>query len=186
MGYIGRNEWVAYGLLVVAAVAVSLPLYPYRWHTFMHIAGAVVFLGNIIVTAAWMLMAERTRSNNVIHFSAKAVIRADLLFTLPGVLLIVINGFVMAVSSWGGWAAFHEFSWISIALALFIASGVIWVGALIPDQHRMAVYSDPSKYPDSPPSQFFSALRRWYFWGAIAIGLPLISLYLMVNKPTFG
>ena len=50
-------------------------LYPYRWHTFLHIAGAVVFLGNIIVTAAWMLMAERTRSVNVIHFSAKAVIR---------------------------------------------------------------------------------------------------------------
>ena len=81
MKYIHRNEWLIYGLLVVAVVAVSLPLYPYRWHTFMHITGAVVFLGNIIVTAAWMLMAERTRSNNVIHFSAKSVIRADLLFT---------------------------------------------------------------------------------------------------------
>ena len=71
MRYINLIEWLAYGLLVVAAVAVSLPLFPYRWHTFLHIAGAVVFLGNIIVTAAWMLMAERTRSVNVIHFSAK-------------------------------------------------------------------------------------------------------------------
>ena len=186
MAYIHRNEWIAYGLLVVAVVAVSLPLYPYRWHTFMHITGAVVFLGNIIVTAAWMLMAERTRSMSVMHFSAKAVIRADLLFTLPGVLLIVINGFVMVVSSWGGWDAFHELSWITLALALFIASGVIWVGVLIPVQHRMAVFSDPSDYPDAPPSQFSSAIRKWYFWGAIAIGLPLISLYLMVNKPTFG
>ena len=186
MKYIHRNEWLIYGLLVVAVVAVSLPLYPYRWHTFMHITGAVVFLGNIIVTAAWMLMAERTRSNNVIHFSAKAVIRADLLFTLPGVLLIVINGFVMVVSGWGGWDAFHELSWISLALALFIASGVIWMGVLIPVQHRMAVYSEPSDYPDSLPSQFFSALHKWYFWGAIAIALPLVSLYLMVNKPAFS
>ena len=186
LGYIHRNEWLIYGLLVAAAVAVSLPLYPYKWHTFLHIAGAVVFLGNIIVTAAWMLMAERTRSNNVIHFSAKAVIRADLLFTLPGVLLIVMNGFVMVIAGWGGWDAFHEFSWISAALALFIASGVIWVGVLIPVQHRMAVYSDPSDYPDSPPSQFFSALHKWYFWGAIAIALPLVSLFLMVNKPDFS
>ncbi len=177
---------MAYGLLGAAAVAVSLPLYPYIWHTFMHIAGAVVFLGNIIVTAAWMFMAGRTRNMNVIHFSAKAVIRADLLFTLPGILLIVINGFVMVVSSWGGWDAFHELSWITLALGLFIASGIIWVVALIPDQHRMAVYSDPSAYPDSPPPQFFSALRRWYLWGTIAIALPLVSLYLMVNKPTFG
>ena len=108
MGYIQRNEWFFYGLLVVAAVVASLPLYSYKWHTLLHIAGAVIFLGNIIVTGAWMLMAERTRSISVIHFSAKAVIRADLLFTLPGVLLILMNGFVMVFSAWGGWSAFHE------------------------------------------------------------------------------
>ena len=91
MRYIHRNEWLAYGFLVVAVLAVSLPLplFPYRWHTFLHIAGAVVFLGNIIVTAAWMLMAERTRSVNVIHFSAKAVIRADLLFTLATIRILL-------------------------------------------------------------------------------------------------
>ena len=132
MRYIHRNEWLAYGFLVVAAVAVSLPLFPYRWHTFLHIAGAVVFLGNIIVTAAWMLIAERTRSVNVIHFSAKAVIRADLLFTLPGVLLVLMNGFAMVLARWGGWGAFHQLSWITVPLALFTASGVIWLGVLIP------------------------------------------------------
>ena len=147
MGYIHRNEWVAYGLLAVGALAVSLPLYPYKWHTFLHIAGAVVFLGNIIVAAAWMLMAERTRSINVMHFSAKAVIRADFLFTLPGVLLILLNGFVMVFARWGGSGAIHEVSWISVALALFTASGVIWVGVLLPVQHRMAEFSDPSEYP---------------------------------------
>ena len=186
MRYIHRNEWLAYGFLVVVALAVSLPLFPYRWHTFLHIAGAVVFLGNIIVTAAWMLMAERTRSVHVIHFSAKAVIRADLLFTLPGVFLVLMNGSAMVLDRWGGWGAFHQLSWITVALWLFTASGVIWVGILIPVQHRMAVFSDPTDYPDSPPSEFFSALRKWYFWGALAIALPICSLYLMVNKPAFG
>ncbi len=186
MGYLHRKELLAYAFLVVAVLAVSIPLYPYRWHTFLHIAGAVVFLGNIIVTAAWMLMAERTRSTSVIHFSAKAVIRADLLFTLPGVLLILLNGFAMVLARWGGWGAFHQLSWITVALALFTASGVIWVGILISIQHRMAVFSHPSDYPDSLPSEFFSALRRWYIWGGIAIALPVCSLYLMVNKPAFG
>ena len=186
MRYIHRNEWFGYGFLVVAALAVSLPLYPYGWHTFLHIAGAVVFLGNIIVTAAWMLMAERTRSINVIHFSAKAVIRTDFLFTLPGVLLILMNGFAMVFARWGGWNQFHDLSWITVALALFTASGVIWLGMLIPVQHRMAVFSEPSDYPDLPPPQFFSALHQWYFWGALAIALPICSIYLMVNKPDFG
>ncbi len=186
MGYIQRNEWFFYGLLVAMAVAASLPIYPYKWHTFLHIAGAVVFLGNIIVTGAWMLMAERTRSISVIHFSAKAVIRADLLFTLPGVLLILMNGFVMVFSAWGGWSAFHEITWIAAALGLFTLSGIIWVGMLIPVQHRMVVLSDPSAYPDALPKRFYSSLRSWYIWGGIAIVLPLISLYLMVNKPVFG
>ena len=186
MRYINRNEWFGYGFLTGAAVVASLPLFPYQWHVFMHIAGAVVFLGNIIVTGVWMLLAERTRSIQVIHFSAKAVIRADFLFTLPGVLLLVINGLVMVVGRWGGWNALHQISWITIALALFIASGVIWMGVLIPVQHRMAVFSDPSNYPDSLPSQFFSAIHRWYFWGGLAILLPLASLYLMVHKPAFG
>ena len=126
MQYIHRIEWLAYGFLVVAALAVSLPLFPYRWHTFLHIAGAVVFLGNIIITAAWMLMAERTRNVHVIHFSAKAVIRADLLFTLPGVLLVLMNGFAMVFDRWGGRDAIYPLSWISAALWLFTASGVVY------------------------------------------------------------
>ena len=108
MRYLHRNEWFGYGVLTGAAVVASLPLFPYQWHVFLHIAGAVVFLGNIIVTGVWMLLAERTRSIPVIHFSAKAVIRADFLFTLPGVLLLVMNGLVMVVARWGGWDAFHQ------------------------------------------------------------------------------
>ncbi len=186
MRYISRNELFGYGFLTGAVVVLSLPLFPYQWHVFMHIAGAVVFLGNIIVTGVWMLLAERTRSIPVIHFSAKAVIRANFLFTLPGVLLLVINGVVMVVARWGGWDAFHQISWVTIALELFIASGVIWVGALLPAQHRMAVFSAPSAYPEALPAQFFSAIRRWYFWGVLAILLPVASLYLMVHKPAFG
>ena len=110
MTFIHRYEWIAYGLLAIAAVVASLPPFPYGWHLFLHIAGAVIFLGNIIVTGAWMLMAERTYISRVIHFSAKAVIRADFLFTLPGVLLVLINGLIMAYARWGG--AFRDFDWI--------------------------------------------------------------------------
>ena len=142
------------------------------------------FLGNIIVTGAWMLMAERTRIFKVINFSAKAVIRADFLFTLPGVLLVLINGLIMAYTRWGG--AFRGFDWISVAVALFSISGIIWVGFLLPLQHRMVVLSARPAEANSLPPEFYSALHRWYFWGLIAILLPLGSLYLMVAKPSFG
>ena len=75
--------WALAGLYAVVVVA-SLPLYTFRWHMTVQILGAVIFLGNIIVTAAWMMLAERTREASVIHFTSKTVSRADLLFTGPG------------------------------------------------------------------------------------------------------
>ena len=186
MTFVHRNEWIGYGLLAIAAVAVSLPLYPHKWHLFLHIAGAVIFLGNIIVTGVWMLMAERTCSPSVIHFSAKAVIHADFLFTLPGVLLVLLNGLAMAYARWGGVLLLRDVNWITVAVALFTMSGIIWVGALLGLQHRMAVLSAPPGNADSLPPQFYSTLHKWYFWGVLAIILPIGSLYLMVVKPTFG
>jgi hypothetical protein len=32
-------------------------------------------------------------------------------------------------------------------------------------------------------SIFFKDLKRWYFWGVIAILLPLLTMALMVIKP---
>ena len=52
------------GLIAAAfaiVVVLSLPIYPYRWHLLLHILGAVIFVGNIVVTAAWMALAERTK-----------------------------------------------------------------------------------------------------------------------------
>ena len=186
MGYIHRNEWLVYGLLVAAAVAVSLPLYPYKWHTFLHIAGAVVFLGNIIVTAAWMLMAERTRSINVIHFSAKAVIRADLLFTLPGVR-VDSNERVCH-----GDCRLGRVGRVSRILLDICRPGAVYCvwrhmgGSAHPRPTPHGRIFRPIGLPRFAAVAVFSALHKWYFWGAIAIALPLVSLFLMVNKPDFS
>ena len=107
-------------------LAVSLPRLPYRWHTFLHIAGAVVSLGNIIVTGA--------------------------LDTDGGAYAAQ---FTVAVYGRGGWEPIHQLS------------GIIWVGLLIAVQHRMVVFGDASVHPDALPSEFTSALRRWYLWGRL-------------------
>ena len=52
-------------------------------------------------------------------------------------ILILLNGLVMAADRYGGWGGFHETSWIAIALALFALSGVIWVVFLASVQRKM-------------------------------------------------
>lgn len=170
-----------YGLVVVA----SVPVYAYRWHLFLHVFGAILFIGNIVVTAAWMLVAERSREAAVLRFASRMLNRADLLFTGPGVLLLLLNGLALAAAGWGGWTGFWSVGWIVAALALLILSGSVWVLFLLRYQLTLVRLSREagSPYGNLSP-EFFRVLHRWYAWGSVATILPLVSLVLMVVKPT--
>ncbi|MBI3793650.1 MAG: DUF2269 family protein [Nitrospinae bacterium] len=152
-------------------------IFSYDVHKTIHIVGAVLFLGNIIVTGAWMLFAERNGGQAVLHFAAKTTNWADVFFTAPGVFLLVSNGFIMA-TTWGGFGA----SWVVAALVLLSLSGIVWVIFLIPDQERLIRYSMPPE-KGGDEALLLRTLHRWYFWGAVATVLPLMSLGLMVLKP---
>ena len=156
-------------------------LLPYQWYMLLHILGAVMFTGNIIVTAAWMRLAERTKEPAVMHFASRGVNWADAFFTGPGVLLILLNGLALAAARWGG---VLETSWITAALALFALSGMAWAGFLLRYQHSLIRLSGDSIGSGSQlPEDFVGVLHRWYAWGVVATVLPFISLFLMVVKP---
>lgn len=168
--------------LIIIAVLVSLPLpfYTHQWHKLMHIIGAILFIGNIIIAAAWMTLAMFTRQVKVLHFAAKGVNMADILFTIPGVLLLFINGLVMAPVFGGGNVL--GASWVVAALALFIVSGVVWGGFLLRYQFQLV---DLSATGDTVSPEFNRALMKWTGWGILATILPIISLVIMVFKPSF-
>ena len=50
----------------------------------LHIFGAVLFLGNIIVTALWKVMADRTRNPAIVAYSQRLVTITDFAFTEIG------------------------------------------------------------------------------------------------------
>lgn len=146
----------------------------------LHILGAVLFLGNIIITGIWMALAEASKKNSVIQFGARAVNWMDVFFTAPGVALILLTGWLQAAHHGG----IDKESWIQVGLILFSLSGVIWLAMLIPDQHRLITLSSDEKIKnDQLPKEFYKVLHRWYFWGVIATILPLISLVIMILKP---
>ncbi len=166
-------------IILVVLVSLPFPFYTHDWHKLMHIFGAVIFIGNIVVTAAWMLLAEHTKKPPVINFAAKAVTQADLLFTLPGVLLIFINGLVLAPAFGGG--NILGASWVVAALILLLLSGIVWAGFLLRYQSQLVELSASG---EQLLEGFNDVFRKWAIWGIIATVLPIISLILMVFKPT--
>lgn len=182
------TKWLIAELIIFSVVLILLGLagypllLPYEWHKLLHIFGAVILLGNIIVSGVWMFLAEQTKQSATLHFASRVVNWADVFFTAPGVLLLLSNGLILA-EQWGGIGTRW---WIAVGLGLFILGGVVWLGWLIRWQDRLVrLSSHPAASGEQLPEAFFQVLHRWYFWGIVATILPLISFVLMVVKPIF-
>lgn len=147
----------------------------------VHILGVVLFLGNIIVTGVWKVLADRTLEPRTIAYAQRLVTITDWIFTGGGLVLILIGAYGMV------WVAGLDplgQAWLIWGQSLFIASGVIWVAILIPAQIAQArearAFADGGQIPES----YWRLARRWNVCGAIATLLPLANLYFMVVKPT--
>lgn len=146
---------------------------------FIHILGAVLFLGNIITAAFWKITADVRKDPAFIHHTVKNVMRADYIFTLPGLVMIIVSGNVMAVQAGyvlAGW------NWLSLSIFLFALTGVIWLGLLIPLQRAMIRHSKPSVDSGRVSEAYKKVSLYWAVFGIAATLLPVVILYLMIVK----
>jgi uncharacterized membrane protein len=146
---------------------------------FIHILGAVLFVGNIIVSAFWKVLADRTGDLAVIRYATRTVNRADIIFTLGGIILLLGAGHAMA-PEYGGVAANK---WILWSYTLLIGSGLIWVLILVPVQIGQSRLLDRLGTLDEIPERYWKLATLWAVAGTVASVLPVIAVYLMVVKP---
>jgi uncharacterized membrane protein len=146
---------------------------------FFHILGAVFFVGNIIVSAVWKVLADRSGDLAVIRYATRTVNRTDLLFTVGGILLLLGAGHAMA-PEYGGVAANK---WIVWSYVLLIASGMIWALILLPVQISQTRLLNKLGSLDTIPARYWKLATVWAVAGTVASVLPVIAIYLMVAKP---
>lgn len=145
----------------------------------LHIFGIVIFLGNIIVTGWWKVMADRTKNPTIIAFAQRQVTLTDFIFTLGGVLLISVTGI--------GNAILHDMDyltikWLAWGYWLFIMSGIIWIVVLLPVQIKQAKMAKQFIEGEKIPEDYLTLSKIWIIFGTLATLLPLTNLYFMVFK----
>ncbi|CAM4486771.1 DUF2269 family protein [Paenibacillus tarimensis] len=145
----------------------------------LHLIGAVLFIGNILITAFWKVSADRSGNPDVIVLATRSVIRADLVFTLPGISLLLFSGHMMIEER--GYSLW-EWSWLTAAYLLFLTSGILWLGVLVPAQRQMLRLAQQSFTSGILCDDYRLASRRWNIGGTAATVLPLLVLLLMVVK----
>ncbi len=146
----------------------------------LHLLGVVLFLGNIIITAWWKVMADRTRQPEIIAFAQRQVTLTDYVFTATGAGLIIGTGMWQAMLQG---LDIHGTYWLNWGYWLFMVSGLIWVAVLVPLQWKQAKMAKAFGKDQVIPERYWQLNRLWMGFGTLATILPLLNIYWMVFKP---
>lgn len=140
----------------------------------LHVFAAIAFLGNITVGLFWKNFADRTKDPAIMAHTIDGIIRADRIFTIPGVIVLVMAGVGTAIV---GSIPILSTGWLLWSIVLFIISGLAF-GPLARAQRQMLVAAKANDMP-----LYHKLSRQWDIYGSIALIAPLIAVALMVIKP---
>lgn len=152
----------------------------------VHIVSSVLLVGTGFGTAFYLYFALRTpalagrgTSLDALAVVSRLVVRADLWFTTPAVLVQPLSG--LALMRLAGWP-WHT-PWLVASVALYALAGACWlpVLALQVRMHRTVVADLAAGRPLS--DAYRRDARLWERLGYPAFVAMLAIYVLMVNKP---
>ncbi len=152
----------------------------YEAAKFIHILGIILLLGNVTATAIWKFFADRSRDPKIVRFAQRLITLTDWSLTSWGVMLTMVGGY--------GAAAIGHFDvlsdrWLVVPQGLFLLSGVMWLGILVPLQVRMSRMARQFQSGGVIPQAYTRASQAWFVLG-IGTTVPLVAAaWVMVTKP---
>ena len=171
---------IAAVLIVLDLQGMHIPMFmSYFAHKVWHIVGAILVVGHAFTGAVWFVVAWLKRDRELLKFSAEVYRLLDIICTVPGILLLVLNGLAMA-------SMFTEATarlWITQSLWILLGTSLFSVVLLLPIQERLLDRAE-SEAPDSPV--LLKAFVAWSVAGTVVF-VPLGAvIWLMVTKQPFA
>jgi uncharacterized membrane protein len=147
----------------------------------LHLLAVTIFLGNIITGLFWKAHADRSADPRIIAHTLDGIIRSDRLFTIPGVVLIILFGLGTAMI---GKLPIFGTGWIWQSIVLFSISGLAFMAQVAPLQRRLRQLALGAAGGGAWDAAAYRRLsRRWEAWGLLAVATPLAAVVLMIVKP---
>jgi uncharacterized membrane protein len=150
---------------------------PYEIAKLIHILGTVLLFGTGMGTAFFLLMAYRSRDLDAIRVTARHVIIADWLFTMPAVVVQPITGIVLMLLL--GYR--FDTAWFAAVVVLFVLTGACWIPVVF-IQYRLRDLAISATSFEALPQEFHHLMRRWIALGVPAFSSVLLIVVLMVTR----
>lgn len=147
---------------------------------FLHVLSAILFVGNITTGVFWAAHAAASRDLQTVGRTFEGIIRADRLFTTPGVVGLTVSGIAAAIA--GGQSILGT-GWILWGLVLLLISGAAFGMRVVPLQRAIAALARQPAGERDAWAEFEALYRSWKVWGAVALLTPLAAVVIMVVKP---
>lgn len=152
----------------------------FTWLKLIHILSATVLFGTGLGTAFFMWRADRSGDLPAIAVTARHVVLADFLFTVPAIVVQPVSGVLLAIEA--GYT-FTE-PWLLAAIGLYLLIGACWL-PVVRLQLRMRDLAEAARATSEPlPASYHRAMRLWFVLGWPAFASILAIFALMVFRPT--
>ena len=139
----------------------------------LHVTGAVVLLGNVTITGFWAIFFYRARRTVPFRSVARAILWADLLFTVTGGSLLTFTG-ILLLQARG--LPFLETPWVLKGAASLGLSTLLWLIFLLRDQIRL------ERLPPDDDDALRRIFLRWTIVGWTATAVLFYGLWSMVTR----
>jgi uncharacterized membrane protein len=145
----------------------------------VHILSATVLFGTGLGTAWFMQRANRSGDVATIAATARNVVLADGVFTLPAVIVQPASGFWLV--DMVGYSPAE--TWLIVTYGLYLLAGVCWL-PVVWLQIRMRNLAVAAAADGAPlPALYRRYARTWFALGWPAFIAVILIVYLMVAKP---
>lgn len=141
----------------------------------IHVAAVIVAVGANVSYAYWLRRAGRDRERLV--DAIEGIRGLDRRVANPAYVVVLVTGLAMALI--GPFTL--EAVWIRAALGLYVFIVIFGIGIYAPAMRRQLVEAER----DPRSEQYAAAARRSNLFGALAVAIVAVILWLMVTKPTF-
>jgi uncharacterized membrane protein len=143
----------------------------------LHVLAVVVLLGNLLMAPFWRKRLAALGGAQARAAANRSVRVADLMFTLPGWVVVLATGIMLIIyrGMQGGW--------LHLSLLLFLGWLILWHVLVLRARKAMIAQAEEATSGGQAPVELAQHERQWQQWSYISAGIVVLILILMVMRP---
>jgi uncharacterized membrane protein len=143
----------------------------------LHVLAVVVLLGNLLMAPFWRKRLAALGGGQARVAANRSVRVADLIFTLPGWVVVLATGIMLIIyrGMQGGW--------LHLSLVLFLGWLILWHVLVLRARKAMIAQAEEAASGGQAPAELAQHEHQWQQWSYISAGIVVLILLLMVTRP---